>query len=320
MFTLKQLEALVWVVRLGGFAQAADHLRTTQSTVSKRVNELEERLRVQVFDRSARSATLTEKGRELVFLGEELLLNYERVVERVSAADVVARDLRIGVTELTALTWLPRLIEELAQQFPHVSVEHHVADSASLFDGLDEEKFDVVIAADIPDRRQSFIRRPVGTVDNGWMCASHLREASFRGKQPDLSNATVLILRGERSGSWVQHDNWLQQHRIDRRQIRYCSNLISQIGLTIGGLGISYLPLEALDFQIAAGRLSVLDIGPRLSGLSYVAVTRSDRESKLNDAVVELAKTCCDYSRLFFDTSLSADKASPSDDGSAGSN
>jgi DNA-binding transcriptional LysR family regulator len=78
-----------------------------------------------------------EKGRELVFLGEELLLNHERVVERVSAADVVARDLRIGVTELTALTWLPRLVEELAQQFPHVSVEHHVADSASLFDGLD---------------------------------------------------------------------------------------------------------------------------------------------------------------------------------------
>jgi DNA-binding transcriptional LysR family regulator len=130
-----------------------------------------------------------------------------------------------------------------------------------------------------------------------------MREAFFQGRQPDLSNASVLILRGERSGSWVQHDNWLQQHRIERRQIRYCSNLISQIGLTISGLGISYLPLEALDFQIVASQLSVLDIGPKLSGLSYVAVTRSDRESKLNDAVVELVRTSCDYSRLFFDTS-----------------
>ena len=39
--TFKQLEALYWIARLGGFAQAANQLHTSQSAVSKRVHELE---------------------------------------------------------------------------------------------------------------------------------------------------------------------------------------------------------------------------------------------------------------------------------------
>jgi len=41
MLTFKQLEAVYWVVKLGGFAAAAAKLHTTQSAVSKRVQELE---------------------------------------------------------------------------------------------------------------------------------------------------------------------------------------------------------------------------------------------------------------------------------------
>ena len=37
--TFKQLEALYWIAKLGGFAQAANQLHTSQSAVSKRVHE-----------------------------------------------------------------------------------------------------------------------------------------------------------------------------------------------------------------------------------------------------------------------------------------
>lgn len=63
MITFKQLEAVFWVVQLGGFAPAANKLHTTQSAVSKRVQELESLFETPLFDRSLRSARLTEKGR-----------------------------------------------------------------------------------------------------------------------------------------------------------------------------------------------------------------------------------------------------------------
>ena len=62
MFTFKQLEALYWVGTMGGFAHAADRLNTTQSAISKRIQDLEHLFDTPLFDRSGRTAKLTEKG------------------------------------------------------------------------------------------------------------------------------------------------------------------------------------------------------------------------------------------------------------------
>jgi len=62
MMTFKQLEAVFWIVKAGGFSQAAVRLHTSQAAVSKRVQELESSFDIQIFDRSGRSARLTERG------------------------------------------------------------------------------------------------------------------------------------------------------------------------------------------------------------------------------------------------------------------
>ncbi|UQB79382.1 LysR family transcriptional regulator [Pseudomonas shirazica] len=59
MITFKQIEAVYWVARLGSFEAAADFLNTTQSAVSKRVQDLESRYGQPLFDRSRRSSQLT---------------------------------------------------------------------------------------------------------------------------------------------------------------------------------------------------------------------------------------------------------------------
>lgn len=302
MFTLKQIEALIWVVRLGGFAPAAYHLRTTQSAVSKRIGELEERLGTQLFDRSARSAHLTEKGRELFLLGEGLIEHHERIVEQVARADVMTRDLRIGITELTALTWLPQLVDEISRAYPKVSIEQEIATSVSLFDGLAEEKFDVIFSANIPDRRQLFKRERIGSVENVWMCSPQIIRNFVPRTSDDLARFNILV-QGERSGTWVQYENWLREHHIDRRQIRYCSDLIAQIGFTLSGLGVSYLPLQSLRYLVSAGRLAILDIPPKLSPVPYVAVERVDRASSLNREAIRIARMCCNFSKFALDVS-----------------
>lgn len=67
--TLKQIEAFVWVVRLGTFAAAAKRLNTSQSTMSTRVLELESTLGAALFDRQSAPARLTPRGNTHVVLG-----------------------------------------------------------------------------------------------------------------------------------------------------------------------------------------------------------------------------------------------------------
>ena len=80
---LRQLQTFYWVVRLGTFASAAEHLRTTQSTVSARIHELEIDLGVGLFDRTHRAAKLTPKGKELVTYAERFVALMLEMEERI---------------------------------------------------------------------------------------------------------------------------------------------------------------------------------------------------------------------------------------------
>lgn len=53
--TLKQIEAFYWAAKLGSFAIAAQRLQVTQSSLSKRVAELEESVGALLFDRTMKS-------------------------------------------------------------------------------------------------------------------------------------------------------------------------------------------------------------------------------------------------------------------------
>src|SRR3546814_12631871 len=59
MITLKQLEAFNWIAKLGTFERAAAKLNTTQSAISKRIQELEASIGLPLLDRSHRGARLT---------------------------------------------------------------------------------------------------------------------------------------------------------------------------------------------------------------------------------------------------------------------
>ena len=110
MITLKQLEALQCVVQLGTFERAALRLNTTQSAISKRIQQLEDASGLPIFDRNQRGARLTEKGEHLLALGQEMLALQGRMLDLKSGSEMPARRLRLGVTELSAT---PAMIAEI---------------------------------------------------------------------------------------------------------------------------------------------------------------------------------------------------------------
>jgi len=85
MITLKQLEAIYWIVELGSFEAASVKLNMSQSAISKRIQELEEALDVPIFDRSKRNARLTEKDEELYEGAVEMLQHRDDLMQRISS-------------------------------------------------------------------------------------------------------------------------------------------------------------------------------------------------------------------------------------------
>lgn len=297
VMTFKQLEAIFWVVQLGGFAQAANRMHTTQSAVSKRVQELEALFGTPLFDRSLRSARLTEKGEEMYLLAKRLLEQRDAAVEQFQRPEVLERHVRIGVTELTAMTWLPRLVSAIQSSYPRVIIEPHVDVSVMLRDKLLADEVDLMIVPDVFND-QRFLSKHVGVVENAWMCKPGLTGRRHRHHMHELARHRLLT-QGERSGTGQLYNRWMRSIGVNHENTLLCSSLVALIGLTVSGMGISYLPKKCLTPMIASGALEVLSVTPTLPPATYAAICKSDKKSTLISSIAALAQESCDFGQIF---------------------
>ena len=295
--TFKQLEALFWIAQLGGFGPAAHKLNTSQSAVSKRVHELERLFDTELFDRRLRTARLTEKGEEMFVLAKKLLQQRDAAVEQFGKPEVLERRVRIGVTELTAMTWLPRLVGLIQQHYPKVTIEPDVDDSLSLRDKLLADELDLIMVPDaFADAR--IPGKAIGKVDSAWMCKPGLVPAAGPVRLHELARYRMLV-QGNASGTGRVYDAWMKERGVEPADIIVVSNLVALTGLTVSGLGVSYLPRQCLEPLVAAGMLAVLDVAPALPPVPYVAMHKGEHRSALTASIIMLAQSCCDFTRIF---------------------
>jgi DNA-binding transcriptional LysR family regulator len=297
MMTFKQLEALYWVVQLGGFSQAAQKLHTSTSAVSKRVHELEASFDLELFDRTQRTARLTEKGEEMFVLAKKLLEHRDNAIEQIGKSEVIERRVRIGVTEFTAMTWLHRLVEAIQRCYPKVTIEPDVDASGNLREKLLTDELDLVLVPDV-FAEAHLPSHVVGEFSSVWMCKPGFVEPGKTFRLHELASRR-LLLQGSRSGAGMAHNSWMKSLGVQPSNVIIVNNLVAMIGLTASGLGIGCMPEKCLAPMVANGSLMVIPCTPAPPVMKYVAMYKGDQRSTLISSIVMLSQECCDFSRMF---------------------
>ena len=298
MFTFKQLEAIYWIAETGGFAQAAAKLHTTQSAISKRVQELENMFGLPLFDRSLRSARLTEKGEEMLLVARRFLELREESLDRLGRPEVLERQLRLGVTELTAITWLPRLIARIQETFPKVDIEPIVDNSVTLRNRILEDELDLIIVPDaFAEARLTSVF--LANVENIWMGKPGLLKNRKRALKISELAEHPLLIQGEKSVSGIIYGRWFQEQGFKPLHGTVCNNLLALISLTISGVGISHFPRKCLSRMIPTGALEEIKVTPPLPDTAYVAMYLTEKRSTLIPEITRLARESCDFTELF---------------------
>lgn len=293
--TLKHLEALYWVWRLGSFTAAAERLHSTQSAISMRIRDLEEALGQELFDRTARAARLTTKGQELVGYAERVMELMAEIKARIGDPTIVSGIVRIGVTEYVALTWLPDLVRELNARFPRVTLEMNVDLTLSLLDKLRGGEIDLAMLPG-PIVQPGLRNISLGFVEFAWMASPALKIPERRLTPRDLDNWPILTL-SKTSNLYAQLERWFEESGAVGRRTDTCNSLSVLASWTISGLGIGYLPIEHFGRDIRAGRLRMVDVTPKLPDLEYVAALDRRHPQPLAQSVAELAVTVSTFER-----------------------
>lgn len=297
MITLRQLKALHWIALLGTFERAADRLNTTQSAISKRVQELELSVGRPIFDRSQRGARLTEDGEAVLALGQQMLELEERIMAVAHAGAAPASRLRLGITELTTYTWLPRLIGALKEQYPALTIETEVDASRNLFTRLQDDDLDlVVISEKFTDPDVATVR--LAEVSNTWLARPGLVKEQHPLNLTELG-AYPILLQGRSSGSGLSIHRWMKAQGVVFPQMVLTDNIMTMLGLTIAGMGIANFPRHCFQRLVDEGRLVEVSVTPTLPNMPYAAMYKHNRPSALIANVIEIAESVCNFTARF---------------------
>jgi DNA-binding transcriptional LysR family regulator len=287
VLNLKQLETFSWVARLGSFQAAASHLNATQPAISIRIRELERLLGVELFDRTARAARLTLKGRELLDQAERLLVAAAEVQYRIADKTTIRGVVRLGVVDVVALTWLPQFIFRLERVYPGIRVDLVVDATFRLRDLIHEGEIDLACVVG-PGPGMETVAEPLGTLQLSWMASPKL------GLPPGPLDASTLSqwpVISDRRGTL--HDQlireWFRNSNAEPSRINGCNSLSTTIRLTVAGLGVSLLAPGAVRAELSAGTLVVVPTVPPTPMLDYVILCSQNTREPAVKIVLSLA-------------------------------
>ncbi|AEI82445.1 transcriptional regulator LysR family (plasmid) [Cupriavidus necator N-1] len=296
MTTFRELEAFVAVADMGSFEKAARSLQTSQSNISRQISAFESSFDRLLFNREQRAARLTMDGQEVLRIARGILRQRANLTERFGNPDLVSSTLRLGVTELAALTWLGRFLAELRDRYPRMRIEPEVGSSTSLHTRVRDGQLDIAIVLDAI-RTTEMARLPIGAAHFGWYCSSGLTTPDELSLT-DFERQTVLLQSDVRTGGSVLA-SWLLDHGVHANNTIHSDSLVALAGICAAGLGIAGLPRAVAQGPVRNGALRELQIPIGAAEMEYIALIRIDAISDFHRNVAALAHEKCDFQTPF---------------------
>jgi DNA-binding transcriptional LysR family regulator len=251
--TLDQLQVYVKVVQSGSFTRAADLLGTSKGYLSRVLAQLEAELGVKLLERTTRTLSVTETGKEV----------FERAVGILTAVDEtrrIAQDaqgeprgqlrLTCGVEfgMLAVAGWVDRYLE----RYPMVSCD--VEYTSRVID-LVHEGFDLAIRiGPLPESR--LVARKLGQIEYGlFACPRYLQRQGTPATVDELrAHSLVMFSGGTHRAGWtlVRGREQLAVEAAARLRV---NNSFAVRDALLRSLGIGRLPLLIAGPEVARGRL-----------------------------------------------------------------
>jgi len=240
---IHDLTVFAAAARHGSVTKAAGSLATVQSNVTTRIRLLEAELDVQLFHRSHRGITLTEKGQQLLPYAQQMLSLVENAKAAVSESRDVGGTLRIGALQSTASARLPDLLKVYATRHAQVDIAVETGTSTELITRVLESRLDGAFVSGVEEHPDLDV------------VTSYLEELviitpeSYRTVRAYLKQSTLPKLLVFKVGCHYRQrlERYLGVEGVRVLSPMEFGTIDGIIGCVAAGLGISMLPRSVVE-------------------------------------------------------------------------
>lgn len=270
--TLEQWRTLLAVVDAGGYAQAAELLDKSQSSVSYAVQRMEKTLGLNIFRIEGRRAVLTNAG-QVLYRRARFLVDEASELEGAACEYAAGTEARIGlaVEQLVPADIVLYGLSRFAETFPHTQIELYESVLSGTEDALLSRQVDLAICTTVP---VGFLGSVI--MRSHFIAVAHPdhplhqlgREVTYR----DLHQHRQIILRDSgvhrrRNAGWQETDQrWTVSH------------MTTKISALKAGLGFSWMPKEMIERELNENLLKPLRLREGAERQTEIFLVFADRD------------------------------------------
>lgn len=284
---IRHLWLFLAVAEEQNFGRAAKRLGMSQPPLSEQIQVLEHALKVKLFDRSRRGATLTPVGAAILPAVRKFAEQLERL--ELAVEEAVAGQtgmLTIGAISTAMFDVLPGLIEQLKHAYPQLTVSVREIDSVEAVPALESGDIDLAFARLDGDLGHTIRSLPL--LEDRLMVAlpgDHPLASHTRISLASLANEPLVMF--SRKVSPVYFDNLIATCRasgFSPRVLHEVRSVASQIAFVSYGQGIALVP-AALK-KLAPDNVVFRPLSQQLNVVTTAVAWNAERSNPLVEEVV----------------------------------
>ena len=244
MLDWNDLRYFLAVAREGSTLAAGRAMRTSQTTVARRIAALEGALGFPLFEKRQAGYTLTPAGEDLLDQAQQVERSADAFTEAATAhGRDVSGTVRITSEDIYMNGLLSPLLRELHDRHPEIMIE---LDAGQEMRDLGNGEADIALRSSSKNQPAGLVGRMLGKDDWTLYCS---RDYAVRHGTPssveDLK--THAIVGGGGGNLWRHYQAWLKQLGLEDQVAMHHASSTGLLSAVRSGFGIAVLPCVVAD-------------------------------------------------------------------------
>jgi LysR family hydrogen peroxide-inducible transcriptional activator len=245
--TTKQLRYFVALEKHQHFAKAAQACFISQPAFSVAIKELELLLDIQLVDRTNKSVTITNIGKEVATQARLVLRDIEGLVDITQInKEVLSGQLKLGAIPTIAPFLLPKILPKLRKKYPDLKLFLYEDLTERIYQRLMDGELDVILIALPYELRSTEVMK---------LFRDKFYLATKKGSKLLNSSSQDIEQLPQNSVLLLEDGHCLRDHALSACKIRNinkvsditASSMLTLVQMVASDLGITYLPEIAID-------------------------------------------------------------------------
>lgn len=277
---LRNLITFLKIVETGSFSKAAEQLLYSQSTVTVQIQQLEEELHIQLFDRIGKKVYVTEKGKELMTYAQQMVELSQKITAIGGEEQELQGTLRIAALDSLITSVLPPILKEFHNRYPKVDIIAKTADN--VFDAerhLSQNEVDLAFITHDQRRTKGFSKTILQETHFVFAAApSHPLVKKDPISLEEIAKNDVIITNQQFYFSDMSNEETRKTLDSIIKPRFDIWNPLGAVEIAKLGCGVALMPRYLIEDSVKKGELCVLNV-PELNFTVWLQVLHHEQKT-----------------------------------------